>query len=282
MEHPPQLPLRERIELMREVDAFQRLDGERREKLAQGAEEWPPARIGRSSCRPSQRKAYPARKTSEQFLGLAFRGGFDVIHHGLVVDTLVRGQLLGISVLWGGQHTAELRPRILDASAPLALRWDLACPAFKILASSDFLQGALQHVMRVLYHQNKIHALYRYERDTLVQVALRLQRLAGPENRPVSATQVTVAENLSVTDKTIRDSLGKLEEWGVVGQRPVRNGPSTIEVINRPGLDRMIEDALRKPEKKGDRTPWPKCESLDEYIAERIRKGPGGPKKARR
>lgn len=144
-------------------------------------------------------------------------GSFDVVHHGLVVDTLGPGQPLGLSALWHRPHHATVRARKTDSDrAPELLLWDMTkehVPPF--FHTPRVLAILLQGASSLIHHLNDLQLLYRRRCGAAAYVAIHMLRLARfQEIHEVEIGQKELGELTGYDPRTVRMALTELTALG--------------------------------------------------------------------
>lgn len=146
-------------------------------------------------------------------------GALDVVHHGVVVDTLGPGQPLGLSALWRRPHQSAVRARKTDnEQIPEILLWDMTKEQTRqIFHTPKVLAHLLEDTSRLVNHLNDLQLLYRRRCGAAAHVAAHMLRLAGfQRGHKVEIGQKELGHLTGYGPRTIRIALTELTALGCI------------------------------------------------------------------
>jgi len=206
-------------------------------------------------------------------IACAVEGALDILRHGVVVDTLGPGQPLGLSILWGKPHSADVHARRTDKdSAPEILLWNASSDdVLRLFRSPEVLSLLLEESFGLIHHLNDLQVLYRRRCGAAAHLATHLRRLA----RFTRGTEVEIGQKdlgllAGYDPRNVRIALGELIAAGCI-----TNPRRSLYRLDQAKLDDYIDRQKGGPRFVFDDEP---LASLDEREEGRQENGPESPR----
>lgn len=166
----------------------------------------------------------------------------------VIVDTVGKGHLIGLSALWDRPHGASVQ---LADNTAACVCWDLSLHGTKdLFSSSRILLELLKENQRLVHHLNRIQAMQLRKGDSARTAALVAQHLlyigsqgvwTAAQYPEVALTQSELGRLVGCSDRSIRTAVTVLVNAGLVKQGRARISIMSVDALGA-FVTRWIED----------------------------------------